>query len=234
MSRSRYAANSTSDINLDVKNRANADHIAFSQSYGAELKLDFNHWFIQSGLNYSAIQSCSEYRIVPPPSNTVEYTLSNTTVIPAHDSAGHYIPPRYIYTWTSNKPTSTPGAVKKAISELKVIQIPVLAGYNISYRKLMFSVSSGISIGLPVSYTGEMITIDNSSISDVSQLKPSVQKPALDYLLRAGITYAYSMRYSIFIEPSYSCSLNSIFTKSYPLRQKYTTYGVRLGMLYRF
>jgi hypothetical protein len=234
ISHSRYAGNSTSDINIDVKNRANADYIAFSQSYGAELKLDFNHWFIQSGINYSAIQSCSEYRTVPPPSDTLEYTLSNTTVIPAHDSAGHYIPPHYIYNWTSNKPTRSPGAVKKAISDLKVIQIPLLAGYSVSYHKLMFSISSGVSIGVPVSYTGEMIAIDNTGVCDISQLKPPLQKTTFDYLLRAGITYAYSMRYSIFIEPSYNYSLNSIFNKSYPLSQKFTTYGVRLGMLYKF
>jgi hypothetical protein len=87
---------------------------------------------------------------------------------------------------------------------------------------------------MPVSYKGEMLTIDNSSVYDISQVKPPLQKPDFDYLLRAGITYAYSVRYSFYAEPTFSYSLNSIFNKSYPLNQKYTTYGVRLGMLYRF
>jgi hypothetical protein len=236
MSHSRYAGNSTSDINLDIKNRAKSDYIASSQSYGAELKLDFNHWFIQTGVNYSAIQSCSEYRTNPAPSDTTEWTLSKVIFVPVHDTLGHLVPAHYVYTWTQSSlySPSSQSAVKKAITELKVIQIPVIAGYSVSYHKLMFSVSTGVSIGLPVSYTGEMIACDNTGVYDVSQLKPPLQKPDFDYLLRAGITYAYSMRYSIFAEPSFTYSLNSIFNKSYPLSQKYTIYGVRLGILYRF
>ena len=117
---------------------------------------------------------------------------------------------------------------------MKIIEVPLIAGYSISYHKLMFSVSTGVSVGIPVSYKGEMLTMDNTSVCDVSQVKPPLQKPDFDYILRAGITYAYSARYSFYAEPTLSYSLNSIFNKSYPLNQKYTIYGVRLGMLYRF
>lgn len=234
MSHSRYADNSINDINPDVKQRENADHIAFSQSYGIEMKVDFNHWFFQSGINYSAIQSSSMYKINSTTTDTIGWALSNTILVPKHDSAGLVIPTHYIYIWSPRISTSSQSTVKKVTSEMKIIQVPLIAGYSISYHKLMFSVSTGVSVGMPVSYKGEMLTIDNSSVCDISQVKPPLQKPDFDYLLRAGITYAYSVRYSIYAEPTFSYSLNSIFNKSYPLNQKYTTYGVRLGMLYRF
>ncbi|MGD0343008.1 MAG: hypothetical protein ABSA76_15005, partial [Bacteroidales bacterium] len=223
-SHSRYAENSVNDIKLDVKERKDADHAAFSQSYGAELKVDFNHWFFQTGINYSAIQSSSLYKINSTTSDTSGWSLSNTILIPKHDSAGFVIPSHYIYVWSPHISKSSQSIVKKVISEMKIIEVPLIAGYSISYHKLMFSVSTGVSVGIPVSYKGEMLTMDNTSVCDVSQVKPPLQKPDFDYILRAGITYAYSARYSFYAEPTLSYSLNSIFNKSYPLNQKYTIY----------
>jgi hypothetical protein len=230
----RYTDNPKNDINLDLNSRKNSDHAAFSRSYGAELKMDLHHWFFQSGINYSIIQSCSMYKSNTPGNDTTGWVLGSATLIPKHDSAEIIIPAHYIYTWVPRIGTTSQSDVKKAVSEIRFIQVPLIAGYGFSYRKFMFSVGSGISVGIPVSYRGEIVNADNSGLSELSQVNTTLRKPGFDYLLRAGITYVYSSRYSLFAQPSFSYSLNSIFTKANPVNQKYSIYGVRLGMLYRF
>ncbi|MFA4851080.1 MAG: hypothetical protein WC868_10630 [Bacteroidales bacterium] len=233
----KLSNNPKNDIGLDLLKRNHSELPTYSYTYGAEAKVDFRHWFFQSGINLSNILSTANFTYRYFHNDTISWILSDTVIINEHidTTGGQYdtVPAQILYSWLPFTQLNSYDKVKKATIEIKYLQIPILVGYSFSTKKIIYSVSTGISIGFPISIKGEILSLANK-IEDVSKLAIPLRKPVFNYLLRAGATYVVSSRYSVFIQPSLRYSLNSVFNKSYPVNQKYTVLGLRMGLLYRF
>jgi hypothetical protein len=231
--------NSTSnDYNLHMDMRSNAEYPGLSYTAGLEAKMDFRHWFFQSGINFSKNITCAKYQYQYSKFDTLGWVLFDTCFVPQSiDSSGgdiDTIPAHFIYYWNPVTGTVTSNETKKAVAEIQYIQIPLLAGYSVSSKNFIYSLATGVSIGIPVSVKGEVLSLDNSGLTEMSQLKSQLQKPVFSWLVRAGASYVVNSHYSISLQPSLRYSLNSLYDKTYPVKQRQAVYGVRFGLIYRF
>jgi|GEM_PF-2254450 len=231
--------NSTSndyDLHMDLRN--NAEYPGLSYTAGLEAKIDFRHWFFQSGINFSKNTTCAKYQYQYNKFDTLGWVLFDTCFVPQSiDSCGgdiDTIPAHFIYYWNPVTGNVTSSETKKAVAEIQYVQIPLLAGYSVSSKNFIYSIATGISIGIPVSVKGEVLSLDNSGLTEMSQLKSQLQKPVFSWLVRAGASYVVNSHYSISLQPSFRYTLNSLYDKTYPVRQKQSVFGVRFGLIYRF
>ncbi|MFH0865344.1 MAG: outer membrane beta-barrel protein [Bacteroidota bacterium] len=225
--------NNQEDYQMDVEKRKQAELTSYSWSAGIEGKIDFNHWFFQTGLNYSKISSVSEFRYTYSGIDTLGWHLDTMFIYLYIDSLGN-CNDSISYSWSPLTGLVSYDKKKKASMQISYLQIPVMAGYSISRGKFQYSVSGGISLGIPLSISGRMIETDNYTISGVENQSLPLRKIVYSGLLRAGVNYIISPRYSIFAQPSINYTFNSVFDKEYPVNQKYITYGLRMGISYRF
>lgn len=221
------------DSEIDLQKRKQAELPSYSWSTGIEGKIDFNHWFFQTGLNYSKISSVSEFRYTYSGIDTLGWHLDTMFIYFYIDSLGN-CNDSLSYSWSPITVLMSYDQKKKASMQINYLQIPVMAGYSISRGKFQYSLSGGISLGIPLSITGRMIEPDNYTISGVENQSLPLKNIVYNGLLRAGVNYFISPRYSIFAQPSINYTLNSVFDKEYPVNQKYFTYGLRMGITYRF
>jgi hypothetical protein len=221
---------------INVEMRKQAEMPSYSWSAGVEGKIDFRHCFFQTGLNYSKISTVSEYRYKYIDIDTVGWYLTDTAYVHSFiDSLGICHDTLFIsYSWDPVTGLVSYDQKKKASYQINYVQIPLIAGYSMSRGKFQYSVSGGISLGIPLSISGSMIGTDNYTISGVAEQSLPLRKIVYSGLLRAGVNYFISPRYSIFAQPSVNYTLNPVFGKNYPVNQKYLTYGLRMGITYRF
>lgn len=225
--------NNNDDYTIDLEKRKQAEQLSYSSTTGLEGKVDFRHWFFQSGVNYSQITTSSEYRFSYSGIDTVGWHLDTAFIYIWVDTLGYYHD-SLMYQWSPVVDNVSYENKKYPSYQLRYLQIPLLAGYSVTRGKMQYAVSAGVSLGIPLSVTGRMIETDNYTISDVEKQPLSLRKIVYNGLLRMGVNYFISPHYSVFAQPSLRYTLNPVFDKNYPVSQKYLTCGVRFGITYRF
>lgn len=221
------------DYDIDLQKRKQAELISYSNTAGFEGKVDFRHWFFQTGLSYSTISTLSEYRYKYSGVDTLGWHLDTMFVYIWIDTLG-YFHDSLSYAWSAVTDTVSYENIMTPSYQLKYLQIPLIAGYSVSKGKFQYSVSGGVSLGIPLSVSGHMLEPDDYTISNVANQSLSLQKIVYNGVLRMGVNYFISPRYSVFAQPSIRYTLNSVFDKKYPVNQKYFTCGLRFGIAYRF
>ena len=228
--------NHGNDNNIDLTIREKAELPSCSNTFGVEGKVDFHHWFFQTGLNYSNISSLSEYHFKYMGIDTLDWILSDTSYIHVYnDTLGNSFDTLFIaYTWDPVTNIVTKEEKKNASYHINYLQVPLIAGYHYGMGNMQFSVSGGISLGIPLSVNGRMMNAESYDISTVSEKTLPFNKIIYSGIIRLGASYFLSPHYSIFVQPSMQYMLNSVFDKTYPINQKYSTFSLRTGIAYRF
>lgn len=228
--------NGANDYGIDVNLRKQAELPSYSFSAGVEGRIDFRHFFVQTGLGYSRISTLSQYRYQHSSLDTLGWTLEAYSYVYSYDDGtGNIVDTCYIsYSWSPLTAVVTVDEVKKTSFQIDYMQIPIIFGYGKDIGRMQYSLALGASVAVPISVAGKMLETDNYSISSVDKQYLPMKQTLYNGVLRLGVNYFVSPHYSVFAQPSLRYTLNSVFEKSYPVNQKYLTYGLRFGVAYRF
>ena len=202
-------------------------------SFSAGIRLGYNvgyRWNIHTGLNYSQINEKFEYtdlestkvRIVI----TKDYIYENGSIV---DSI------------VKQEEVIVPGSSKLTIyNKFRTLDIPVLGRYTImANRHFSLSAMAGIIVNIASFEKGTIIsdaTHKPINLSKSDDQGTVIYKKQLGMSLYGSFSLAYHLTSNIdmLFEPYARIQPESITIASYPLYQKFNTYGLNLGLRYKF
>ncbi len=225
--------------------KANESQI-FTPSYNLSLKYTFDHLSITTGLSYANYGEKTNYQIDNLLYDTIPYLLKIDDIIWEYVLVGYYQDPNNSDIWypiVEAQPKDTTysiwterDTIIKTINEYKnknsysYFEVPVLVGYSINHKRFNFELSTGISFGFLTKSKGYILSATNSEIVENSKDYLPLNKTSLNFLLVGGVSYNFSKRFSIILQPYYKKQLTSMFESSYPIEQKYSSYGINGGI----
>ena len=214
------------EYNEHIQYREDSEEPMFATSLGAEIKYSLKNFFIQSGLNYSEYGQKYQY-------NSETYNYENGIVIdttwiwivdpPFIEPYPIAIDSTIVIILEQNK-TSSSGR-----NQYNYLEIPLLVGYQLDFKKLNMEISTGISYGFFLSAKGELPDKANSSFSKLSEQSDIIENN-VNYLLYLGVNYKLNDKWGLLIKPNYKHNLNSTFNKDLPVKQKFSTFGITFGI----
>lgn len=202
-------------------------------SFSAGIRLGYNvgyRWNIHTGLNYSQINEKFEYtdlesskvRIVI----TKDYIYENGSVV---DSI------------VKQEEVLVPGSTKLTIyNKFRTLDIPVLGRYTImANRHFSLSAIAGPIVNIASFEKGTIISDETHKPINLSKSDDQgtvIYKNQLGLSLYGSLSLAYHLTSNLdmLVEPYARIQPESITIASYPLYQKFNTYGLKLGLRYKF
>ncbi len=225
------------DNNDDYENLRNENESsALSWTAGGDIQIHFKKWFIQTGINYSV------YR------NNKNYNYSYQLI----DSANSYYNYDTIWVWIYDPPnleypvmvgidtTWVPvyddiSVIDNGTNEWSYLEIPILLGYNIKYKKFGFELATGISFGFLMNYSGAIPRYsDMKGIENLDKFDEVINNTMYNYNLQLGVTYSISNNWELLSQLYYKQNLKSIFKDNYPIDQRFRAIGLNIGLRYGF
>ena len=110
------------------------------------------------------------------------------------------------------------------------LEIPLLIGFQTNKNKVNIEIGTGVSFGFLVSANGKLPDLDNNSLLEINKNSDFLRNTSFNYILRAGIQYNINSSLSLIAKPYFKRNLNSVFKVDYPIIQKYTTFGIDIGV----
>ena len=237
---------SASTVNSDyLKLRKENEKPLLTYNLGLELKYSIKNFFLQTGINYSNFGEKINYNTIALSSidtsgsfwdlhsfamvyvDTINWDSTNgyaimTTSVPLMDS---------IWQHKSDSIFSTLNT--KNSNQLTYVEVPLLLGYTLGKGKINCQISTGISYAFLIGSKGKLLRTDASGFNDILVETP-YRKNMYNFLLRIGCSYHLNEKISVVLQPSFKLNLNSIFESAYPASQKYHSYGLNIGLNYKF
>lgn len=209
---------------LDPKNPADTEYAEFraqteSPEYNFSTGLRFSAvsgfgLALRSGVNYSQISEKFEY---------INETQEVTTII--RDMNGNPID-TIIETGTRYKTT---------YNKYRTLDIPILLGYEINYKKFTFALNGGAYLNLIFEQKGDFLSPLDYQPVNFSSNNPNAFpafKDRLDigWYGSLGIHYRITPRIQLLVEPHFKLYPKSFTQDNYIVDQKYFTTGVFFGI----
>ena len=213
-------------------------------SAGMELNYQPNRWLVSTGIYYNEYGekinyspnvyeqeqiSSSGFWTIATFTYDSSDSLGNPIIVTLRDSNFNEVLTTDTITITDKSITEQNGNTK-----LAYIEIPVLVGYEFSLNNMSILTRTGVSVGYLLNSKGYYVAQDNAQLQDIGTKEDLVRSFSINYLLKAGIHYPMGEMATIFVEPRFKINLQSILGKSNNVSQKYYTYGVNLGIKYKF
>ena len=116
---------------------------------------------------------------------------------------------------------------------LSYAEFPIIAEYNFVFNKFSIGLNGGISPGIATFRSGYYISKNQESFEDVNT---NTEFRKWIWNARAGINVHYKISHGleIYIQPQYRTNLSSVFNSSSGIKQKYTSIGTSMGLLFWF
>lgn len=202
-------------------------------SFSAGLRLGYNvgyRWNLHTGINYSQINEKFEY--TDPESSKVRIVIIKDYI---------YEDGKVVDSIVKQEEVLVPGSTELTVyNKFRTIDIPLLARYTImANRHLSLSAIGGISINV-ASYEKGMIISDETlkpvHISKSEDDGNVVYKNQLGVSYYGSLSLAYHLtdNMDVLVEPYARLRPSSVTLSTYPLYQKFNTYGMNLGVRYKF
>lgn len=117
------------------------------------------------------------------------------------------------------------------VNRYTYMEIPLIVNYEIKHNKFSYIIGGGLVTGIFLNAQGKGISLDDEvvSLSDLPFMKLN-----LSGIVNAGVHYHLNPKMSILFEGVYRKNFNSIYNNSYFLEQRFNSFGLKLGMRYRF
>ena len=216
--------------------RNNNESAAVSWSFGGDLQVHLNNWFVQAGINYSVYRNNKSY-------NYSYQLLDSANSYFNYDTIWVWIydPPNLEYpvmvgidtTWVSVYDNIS--IVDDGYNEWSYMEIPVLVGYKINYKKFDFDISMGISFGFLLNYKGSLPKCpDADGVEKLVHIDGSINKTMYNYIMRMGVSYNFKNNWSVFAQPYFKQNLQSVFNRNYPVNQRFNAFGLNVGLRVSF
>ncbi|MCD4773259.1 MAG: hypothetical protein K8R41_07755 [Bacteroidales bacterium] len=201
-------------------------------SLGVDMRLHIKNWIISSGLVYSVYRQSRSYK-----HSYQEYSPENSFY--QYDTTWVWIfdPPNYgipMITDIDSSWVKTYNNItidNSGINQLKYFEIPLLVGYRFNSNMFALEINTGFSAGFLV-YSKIKVPefTNNDDIVTAQQMNHTM----FNFITNAYLYYYFDSKTSLFVSPYFKQNLQSIFNKSYPVKQQYKTYGVNFGVSFRF
>jgi hypothetical protein len=236
VSLSLYGGCSYVDKTFDTKNehynafRLHNEAPITSIALGAEVSYRFKRLFIQSGFNYAQFGENVNFEIF----NVTETKSIKIPVIVPIDTFidNHY----YVIGWDTtgwNDFQDTTLVLTNYIknNRFDYIEIPLLFGYQFGKKRILLEIAAGPSFGFLVNARGVILnTKENNVYEIISKNDYPMNKNIFNFVFRLKLAYRLNEDWDIFIQPNIKYNLNSVFSKDFPVIQKYNSSGINLGV----
>lgn len=195
------------------------------ESYQIGIGFTYNHrsgFGLSTGVNYTQINELFESKSTVINVDTI-YGIKYLAISLDDDTTAIY----------GDIPVTTKTTFqKKHYNKLRMVDIPVLAGYEFLFRKATVGLQAGVFVNLKLQAEGQIL---NSASETIQLEEANIFKPriGLSYYFGASAGYKLSDNMEAYISPFMRYFPKS-FTKDYPLSQRYNLYGANIGIRYRF
>lgn len=202
-----------------------------SYSLGFLPQLNFNHFFIQSGINARFTSDKGNSSISY---NRFLGTYDDVYLV-TFDSTANGIIPTYYTEEVEVFDTLDHYAISETRARYTYLEIPVLIGYRHEFGKLSVFAKGGPSAAFLVR---ENIPVQDpeahARIVDVDYQVPARTQVNWNLMVGAGIDYRLSERISFSLEPTFRYSLKSEYEIPSDAGAKSHSFGIRAGLNYKF
>ena len=201
-----------------------------------------NNLILSSGFNYSTYGSTNNYSPIIKLKTENRFNNIDTTHLKGIDSAWINTTRSKLYYYNGKTDTITDSvfnlqqvtyldsSLLKANGKttFSYIEIPIMLGYYKQLNNWNFGINTGVSIGLLTQKSGYYINQDLQSISIASS-----QKVIYNYLLSPEISYNFTEKLSLGIQPFFKLGLNNL-SISEPIDRKYYSIQLNAKISYQF
>ena len=217
--------------NIPYENaRRDTEHSLYSFSAGVRIGYQISDkWTLQSGMNYSQINERFQY-IDPESNQTREITIKDYI----------YQNGKIVDSVINTQTVTIPGDTQiKINNHYRTFDIPILGKYTILESK-RFSISAvaGVYLNIVSATKGMILDNDGKSVINISESsdRKEVFKSNVGLSTFGALSIAYHISPSIdlFADPNARFQTRSITSETYPLSQRFNTYGLLTGVRYNF
>lgn len=241
--------NASGDLSEYTSRRTEEEKSDFVLNYGTGIKLWYKKIALNIGIDYTSYSDNVNYQNWK---NGYSYTQKETynvfytpytTVDTLYYQGIQYQNPNTILVRDSTKTILTDSIYGRINNEganqyngktlLSYVEFPLVAEYNFMFNKFSVGLNAGISPGLATYRNGYYINKNQENFDNIST---STEFRKWIWSARAGvnINYRISNGMEIYLQPQYRTNLNSVFNSSSGIKQKYTSVGTSLGLLFWF
>ncbi|UTW63882.1 outer membrane beta-barrel protein [bacterium SCSIO 12741] len=224
-----------------------------SMEVGVDFGVKYRNFLVQSGLKYSNLSQAYEMNFIAlseqvdmdiSERRVIKETLpspnSKLIIVPGPDNTFDYrIDTVYDTAWAIHVDTNYFSAVVaenqmyRSSYTIDYAQIPLYIGYELPLKDFYLHLSTGMDMAVLVSATGTVYDPETQSV--IAQLDKSELNPVLwKYRLNLGIGYNVNDRVSLYLNPSYSRSLNTAYKEDHSYSGQFSGYGLNAGLRYQF
>ena len=201
-------------------------------SLGVDLRLHIKNWIISTGLAYSVYNQTRSYK-----HSYEEYSPEDSYYDYDTTWAWFFDPPEIGIPIVTGIDSSWIDVYKNVVknnsgtNQLKYIEIPLTIGYRYNANMFALEINTGVSVGFLV-YSEIKVPdfMNNDEIVTAEQMNHTM----FNFVANASFYYHIDRRTSLFVSPYYKQNLVSVFSEDYPVKQISQTYGLNLGINFRF
>lgn len=223
---------------------------AFSYTLGANIIFHTKNTILQTGITYTSLREklyCSENITRIDSSYYYDYfetTYFETVIVDSYyqvsngDTTWYYVNKEEWITKTDSSLITDYDTVvaeieNEYLNKYSYLQVPFIIGYSFDHRKFTYSVKGGIVACFFIKAQGRTIKGNENTDVVVTNDLP-FKSPYFLFQASVGISYNLYKNTSLFLEPRYKCSINSLYKNYYSISHKYHSFGINFGLKYKF
>jgi hypothetical protein len=241
--------NTSGDLSAYTLRRTEEEKSNFVLNYGTGIKLWYKKFAVNIGVDYSSYSESVNYQNWKNGYTYNQKEIYNifytplTNVDTSYYQGIQYQNPTTTLVRDSTKTILTDSVYGRINNEganqfngktlLSYAEFPIIAEYNFVFNKFSIGLNAGISPGLATYRKGYYISKNQESFENINS---NTEFRRWIWNARAGvnINYRISNGLEIYLQPQYRTNLNSVFNSSSGIKQKYTSVGTSLGLLFWF
>jgi hypothetical protein len=232
-----YSWNSIKAMNTDAEDytsiRSKQEKGILTYAAGVDLGYTFHNFFVQTGIGLTKYGENANYNWnhISGIDTSNSYGYINMITYPDPNNPNNTII-EFDSVWVHMDDTSTTNFLEKKANHYTYIDIPLMLGYNFTFKRMSARVSAGVSLGFLTNTNGKIPSNDLSGFNDINT--DMVKKTVLNCIFRVGFTYSLSRYISVFAEPELKFTPTSIYRGDLPVNVKYYNTSLHLGINYHF
>ena len=168
------------------------------------------------------------------PLNITQSTLIDTNFYYLIDSSYHqsYDTVKTNFSLSKRMLVNDPNQANlKGRNTFSYVELPILVGYEWGVRRWRLSVKGGIGLGMLTRQQSFYLSNDESEIAPVST--NVYTKIMYNGILKAGLHYSFTPQLGFDIMPFSRININNMTNKDATFQQKYSNFGLQLGLNYK-
>ena len=235
VSKSISSASASTDY---IEKRNNEEQSVQNHQAGLELTCHTNNFNISSGIHYLTLGEKTIYDPIikittlsqwEQQSHYQDTLISNN---PGFDSSFFTLDSVWVVNHDTSRLNESNGSIsnKNGNNKIQYVEIPFLIGKELAFRRWRLGVSAGASVGFFINAKGFYLNKDLTGLSDLNDNKDIFNSVLYNLLIDVNVKYVISNRWNVFFRYSLKSNMNSLFSSSYEIDQKYRLNSFGAGL----